>query len=62
MKRFGKYLVILILLISVLFIGLNNKKININKKKVSEVTGTTKYYDFSSKSEIPSKYSYSNLF
>ena len=62
MKRFGKYLVILILLISVLFIGLNSKKININKKKVSEVTGTTKYYDFSSKSEISSKYSYSNLF
>ena len=62
MKRYGKYLVILILLISILFIGLNSKKININKKKVSEVTGTTKYYDFSSKSEIPSKYSYSNLF
>ena len=33
MKRFGKYLVILILLISVLFIGLNNKKININNEK-----------------------------
>lgn len=62
MKRYGKYLVILILLVNILFIGLNNKKININKKKVGEVTGTTKYYDFSSKSEISSKYSYSNLF
>ena len=62
MKKYVKYLVFLLVIGVMISYGLNTKKVNVRKKIYNDVTGTTEYLDWSSKTEGDSKYSYSNLF
>ena len=62
MKKYFKYLIFLLVIGVLISYGLNTKKVNVRKKIYNDVTGTTEYLDWSSKTEGDSKYSYSNLF
>ena len=62
MKKYIKYLVVLLFLIIALFYSSGNKKISVFNKKYNRVSGTTEYHDFSDTNAIDKEYSYSNIF
>ena len=62
MKKYIKYLVVLLFLIIALFYSSGNKKISVFNKKYNRVSGTTEYHDFSDTNAIDKDYSYSNIF